>query len=246
MKVGKVLDSGKNKSRRGLLLGLAGLSAVAWGWQRFGVREAALKFQPIPDLPGWRLAETGAVSGGGATDAVFLGIGDETSKPLAPEILCETLYSRPGPGVAVAVFTDINCPNCRSLEAKLAARTDGLTLTWLQLPRLGPGSVVAARVAVAASLLGGVPPSPPGALRGTGVASLVRFHAARARIAPEALEAEVDSLRVTEILEIHAGAAETLGVWGTPAMTIGKTLVMGDMSEDRLDQLLEMEHPACG
>ena len=245
MKIGKLLADPQSNSKRGLLLGLAGLSAVAWGWQRYVHRAADLGFTPIPGLTGWRQVETGAISGGSAADAVFLGIGADAITPLPAQNLCDTLYTTTGTGLPVAVFTDINCPNCRSLEAKLATRQDRLSLNWLQLPLLGPASVTAARVSIAASLLNGAPAPPPQGLRGTGLSALIRHHANRAGLDPEALSAEIESARVTTILNTHASTAETLGIWGTPALTIGKTLVMGDVSLDVLDQLLAMEHPAC-
>lgn len=245
MKIGKLLEKPQSKSRRGLLLGLAGLSAVAWGWQRYVHRTPDLGFTPIPGLPGWRQAETGAVSGGSAAGAVFLGIGEDAITPLPAENLCDTLYTASGTGRPVAVFTDINCPNCRALEAKLAARRDQLSITYLELPLLGPSSVAAARVSIAASLLSGTSSPPPQALRGNGLPALIRHHAERLNLDPEALTQEIETPRVSATLKAHASAAETLGIYGTPGMTIGKTLIMGDVAPDVLDQLLTMDHPSC-
>ena len=58
-------------SRRGLLIGLGGLVAIAWGWQRFGVNRGMAKRTEIDGLPGWSKIETGAVTalGGSATGA---------------------------------------------------------------------------------------------------------------------------------------------------------------------------------
>lgn len=243
---GKGLADAKNKSRRGLLLGLAGLSAVAWSWQKFRRSEQSLSFVPISGLPGWQRAETGAVSRGSATDAVFLGLGDDTIVPLPPEKLCETLYPRPGAGLPVAVFTDINCPNCRSLETKLAARRDRLSITYLELPLLGPLSEAAARVSIAAHLLSGMPSEPPHSLRGAGISAVIDFHAKRTGLDPAILGDKMDLPAVDAFLALHASTAEALGVWGTPAMTIGKTLIMGDVSSATLDALLETDHPICG
>ncbi len=245
MKIGKLLNAPQNKSRRGLLLGLAGLSAVAWGWQRYIHRTPELSFLPISGLPGWRQAETGAISGGSTMDAVFLGIGEDVVTPLPPERLCDTIYTATGTGRPLAVFTDINCPNCRSLEAKLATRANQLSISWLQLPLLGPSSVAAARVSIASQLLSGAPSAPPQTLRGNGMSALIRHHAERTGLAPATLTHEIDSPRVTAILSTHASAAETLGVWGTPAMTFGKSLIMGDVATEVLDQLLVMDHPVC-
>ena len=36
-------------------------------------------------------------------------------------------------------------------------------------------------------------------------------------------------------------AAETLGVWGTPGFTIGRTFVLGDMRAEVLDLLIEQQ-----
>lgn len=234
------------RSRRGVLIGAAGLAAIAWSWQRFGVEKVNLAFEPIPRLDGWRQARTGSVSlGGSATNAVFLGIGEESATPLPPEALCETLYANGQPGLPIAVFTDINCPNCRSLEAKLDTRKDGLSIRYLQLPLLGPGSETAARVAIASEILSGIPAEPPRNLRGSGLQALLRAHAERTGLEVDELRAEMDTPAVDARLAIHRGAAETLGIFGTPAMTIGKTLVIGDVSSETLDELLAMAHPAC-
>ncbi len=184
--------------------------------------------------------------GGSATDAVFLGIGEDRSDPLPPDQLCATLYPTGPNRRPVAVFTDINCPNCRSLEAKLDARRDTLRVTYLQLPLLGPGSELAARVAVASEVLSGMPAEPPKALRGSGLAALIRYHANRTGLDPAKLEESLDHPDVTVRLARHRAAADTLGVFGTPALTIGKTLVMGDIPADTLDDILALDQRGCG
>ncbi len=235
----------KNKTRRDLLLGLAGLGAVAWGWQRYLDRQIEPSFSPLPGLPGWRQLDTGTVSAGSPGDAVFLGIGESAPAPLPAENLCDLLYATPGRGLPVAVFTDINCPNCRSLESKLATRRDALAITWLQLPLLGPQSEAAARAAIAAEVLSGRPGEPATALRGTGLLPVIRYHARRAGLEETAVAKAMEAPEVTAILERQIAAAETLGIYGTPAMTIGKTLVMGDVPLATLDRLLTMDHPVC-
>ncbi len=233
-------------SRRRVLIGAAGLAAIAWSWQRFGVENVNLAFEPIRGLDGWRQARTGSVSlGGNATTAVFFGIGEESATPLPPEALCDTLYTSLRPGLPVAVFTDINCPNCRSLEAKLGTRREGLSIRYFQLPLLGPGSEVAARAAIASELLSGVPAEPPRNLRGSSLASVIRAHAERTGLETEELREEMDKPAVDARLAIHQGAAEALGIFGTPAMTIGRTLVIGDVPPETLDELLGMVHPEC-
>ena len=48
--------------RRNVLL-LGGLVAVAAGWQAFGVRGSRLELLPMEQVPGWRFASVGGVSG---------------------------------------------------------------------------------------------------------------------------------------------------------------------------------------
>lgn len=244
----------KRVSRRGLLGLVAGLAAVAWGWQRFGVRPLPFDFGDIPGLPGWRVLETGPVTGrGSATGAVFAGIGAEAApEPLPPERLCQVLFGDPAPGrMLVAVFSDFFCPNCRDLDARLAARlsdpASGIALTRHQLPLLGPASELAARAALAAGLQGGS----------------ARFHARLAAtpfrptldhfartadaagLNPGRLLLDMNGPEVDRKLGDSAAAAQTLGVWGTPGLVVGRTLVMGAIRDDDLDRLIALERQAA-
>ena len=154
--------------------------------------------------------ETGAISAGSPADAVFLGIGDEAPTHLSPKALCAHLYPNGDTG-AVTLFTDVQCPNCQSLDAKLQARRDRIRLNRIELPLLGPRSETVAK----------------------------------ARLA-QALNVESESPEVAAQLARNHAAAETLGIWGTPALTIGKSLVIGDLSPDQLDDLIDMDHGRCG
>ena len=183
---------------------------MAWGWQWYLSRTAKITFVPIPGLDGWRQVETGAISAGSPADAVFLGIGDEAPTQLSPKALCAHLYPN-GDTDTVTFFTDVQCPNCQSLDAKLQARRDRLRINRIELPLLGPRSETVAK----------------------------------ARLA-QALNVESESPEVAAHLARNHAAAETLGIWGTPALTIGKTLVMGDLSPDQLDDLIDMDHGRCG
>lgn len=235
-------------SRTGIPAILACLVAIAVGWQWYVARPESLVFTPIADLEGWQRLEFDGITRprGTATSAALVGIGAEEVAKLAPEDLCDLLYPNSGEGIPVAVFTDAFCPNCQSLEAKLAARDNRLNLTWIDLPIRGPRSESTARIAVAAALFGDVPEGSRGSTQFRGFADLVRHHAGRAGLDPEVLRDAMASPEVDRILDANAAAAETLGVWGTPAMTIGKTLVLGDLPSETLDQLLSMPHAACG
>lgn len=234
-------DPSPKRARRDLFIGLGGLIAVAAGWQMFGVREGPLRFVPLPGVEGWQLAETAAITApvGGAAGAVLAGIGETRVQPLAVSALCDVLYQSDGQGVPVAVFSDFFCPNCRTLDARLARRTD-LAITWHQLPLLGPASEVMAKALMAADAQGGyvamrdallARPFRPGPRMILDAAGAAGLDAAR-------VQAETDDARTAERLAQTAAAGETLAVWGTPAFTIGRTLVMGSVSEAQIDQLV--------
>ena len=231
--------------RNGLLL-LAILAALAAGWQLWLAQDDDLAFAPVEGLPGWRQVAFDGITdpGGSATGAVLAGIEATERRDLSPADLCAVLYPATGQGVPAAIFTDANCPNCRSLEAKLATRTDRLNLTRLQLPLLGPGSETAAQAEIAAGLLGVTLDATP---RGRGADAMFWQGAVAAGIDPAAFSETMDSPEVARTLATHAAAADTLGVWGTPALTLGTTLVMGDVPADTLDRLiaLEQDRPRC-
>ena len=235
-------------SRRGLLIGAAGLAAVAWSWQTFGVRRVNFAFEPIPGLDGWQIGQAGELTrpGGNATSAVFFGIGAPEITPLPASRLCETLFRTATAGRQVAVFTDAYCPNCRIMDPMLASRSD-LALTWHELPLLGDASEAAARALTAADLQGGYL-ALKRQLLGTAFAPIP------SRIARAATAAGLDADRLIRDMEGDAvaarltetrGAAQTLGIWGTPAIVIGTSVVMGRLRRDDLDHLLSLPLGTC-
>lgn len=236
-------------SRRDLFLGVGALAAVAAGWRLFVNRSKPLEFEPIPGLDGWRQTHSGDLTsiGGNASSAVLAGIGDENITPLSKNGLCPALYQNRKGGVPVAVFSDFYCPNCRTLDARLAARTD-LAITWHQLPLLGPSSEIVARALMAADLQDGYV-----ALRDQLLATPFRpmLHsileaAINAGLDAETLGHQMHQSTVQTRLAETRSAAETLGIFGTPSFTIGRTLAIGAMDSDQIDELVNAEREtAC-
>lgn len=245
------METGKTNRRSLLALGL-GLTAVAAGWQLWIGRDKPLVFEAIPNLPGWRRIAFEGIStpGGTAANAVFVGLdASETLSPLSPDSLCAALYPTQGKGIPTAVFTDVNCPNCASLEAKLKARSDVLDVNWHDLPLLGPTSENAARAMAAGDLQENgaafrqtILSSSPGRLR----PGVLRQLAQKSGMDAERLLADMDGPAVKANLTNARRAAETLGIWGTPGFTIGRTFVLGDMREDVIDQLVLDETKRTG
>ena len=228
-------------SRRNLVVILAGLIAISAAWQVYLVRPQAIEFDPIEGLSDWRQVAFSGVSVGvgSASGAVLVGIdAEDAPEQLTEAELCRVLYPATSDKPPVTVFSDANCPNCRSLEAKLAARSDRIFLRILHLPLLGPNSESAARAMLAAELQGMGAEFRNEFLRQGSAPHLLGRIATASGVDATQLMREMNGPEVAAHLLTSRRAAETLGVWGTPALTIGKTLVMGDMSGPTLDRLI--------
>ena len=177
---------------------------------------------------------------------MFLGLGDTPVEPLPAARLCGALYRAPDPGTQVAVFTDAFCPNCRIMDPMLAARDD-LAITWHDLPLLGPNSERVARALIAAHLQG------KGTVFRKAIAEAMfrpspRFFtdaATSAGVDAARLLADMENDVVTTRLAETRATGETLGIWGTPAIVIGKTVIMGRLDSEALDRLLSLPLGAC-
>jgi predicted DsbA family dithiol-disulfide isomerase len=237
--------------RRTILGGVALLAAPVILFRAVAERGGAeFAFAPIPGLPGWRRLYAGGVSAG-AVDP-FAGLrapGDAPPPaPFPPGDLCAALFGNPPlDTLPLAAFSDYYCPWCRDLTVRLAAREDpGLHLAWHELPLLGEASLGAARAALAADLQGAYPAFQARLLRAS-------FQPTDAYLTDLARSLGLDSARlladaggeaVARRLHTSARAAATLGIGATPALVVGRTLVLGAIPEDRLNALLALERAA--
>ena len=223
--------------RRDLLLGTLALVGIAAGWQVFVGRPRQFDFRAIPGAPGWVMAETGDISAPSSTAFLTLGQGDEPPAPLSPDRLGEVLYRGRSPE-HIAVFSDFFCPFCRTLTTRLASRLD-IPVIWHELPLLGPPSVIAARAAVAADLQGGYAAF-VAALSDRGfrpTPAHMGIVATAAGLDGERLERDIEGPEVAGRLLVTRRAAETLGIYGTPAVAAGRRIVLGEISLAELDML---------
>lgn len=152
-------------------------------------------------------------------------------------------------GVTVVVFTDYQCAVCRidhaGVERMAAARPD-VHFVFKEWAILGPASRRAARVALAATYQERYPEARDALMRvsvadqGTMSAALVR--------------AGVDLTRLSQDLVRHGGEIDrelartsrqafSLGLRGTPAYLIGRRLVVGRLSESKLQRLIARAEP---
>lgn len=209
-------------------------------------RWGGLDFEALERPPGFRrLASDGAVTAAAIDPFVGLTSSAERTVPSCTGLFDVTAM----PGIIpVASFPDYDCAYCRVLEPRLDA-LDGVRITRHELPLLGDGSVLAARVALAAGLQGPYAP----------------FHAALMRTprpSPDAivriatdldlprLQTNMDGPAVAEALARTDLVAALLEFYATPSLVVGRTLAIGAIGRATLDRLIARERgdgpvPSC-
>lgn len=194
---------------------------------------------------------------GGATTGVvdpFTGIGrllPTPAEPAAEEPIsaCLALFGTKDwdtQMLPVAIFSDFNCPFCKSFEARLIKLADGgapIRLIWHEMPLLGSGSLRAANAVLAGQFLGVEAAARrylwSHSLR-PGPVALERM-ADALNISAESLKREITSARVRQALSKSLNLGSRMGVYGTPATVFGRTLVMGEVKDADIRKLIKLE-----
>ena len=244
-------------SRRAVVLGL-GAAALSGGLATFWSRRTpGFSFQPLENVPGFRRIARGQTSG--SLD-VFAGLASNGTGDAAVAIRARDLGHNPCPAlfpkgvvadrVPVASFSDYNCPYCRILTAQLRAiettsRTP-ITVTWHELPLLGPTSQVATRAALVADAQGAYAEFHQRLMRTRFVpnASYLAVLARDLNIDPDRLIADMEGAVVGDRNTDALALARVFGIPGTPALVVGRTLVIGQIAPPRLKALIALEAKA--
>jgi len=233
--------------RRRDLLVIGGLVGTAVAIPPYLRRRAdVFEFQPLEGFAGYRRLEWGSIS---ASFDVFAGLSEPAEPYQFPEPpFCDALFGTTDwtePSLPVAVFGDVNCPNCAAFESRLARiqRDTKITVIHHQLPLLGPSSERAARLILAAGLQGSADvvyqdllgsvlrPGPVGA----------RAVATRHGLDGDRLWEDANGPQVADLLGKALGLGAALGIPGTPSSMIGRTLAIGALSDQDLIRLIELE-----
>ena len=188
----------------------------------------------IPNMPGFRKIGDGSISAAGFDP--FLGV-DPNRIPPSPLIgtISDNLHYEQGGGVPVAEFTDYNCPYCKILAEDVHAleETGAITLSLHHLPLLGDDSVAASRVALSVG--------DPMFHRDL-MSSRFRVTGDYARRLAQDQNRDIGPITQGDA---HIGRSKALaarfGIIGTPALVVGRTLVIGQISAPRLSRLVEIE-----
>lgn len=147
--------------------------------------------------------------------------------------------------IAVVEFSDYNCPYCRRSLAdvkKLLEANKDVKVIIKEFPILGPGSLEAAKLALAANR--------------QGADKYLAFHealmshkgrvdkatalaiAAKAGLDVKKLEQDAEDPKIEQALRRNMALAEALGINGTPGFVIGENLIPGAVGYERLNAIV--------
>jgi len=230
--------------RRAILGMLAAGAALAFGPPVIRrLRAPDLTYQPLPGLPGFRKLSGGDVSGG---DPMLIGLEDGAAAA-SPDEICAHLFRADASTdtVPIAYFSDARCIYCRVLSPVLheIAETGPVRITWHELPLLGRPSRRAAKASLAARRQGAYRTFHD-RLMGTPIVpndAYLRRIAADAGIDADQLLRDMASDAVATDLARTARIARAFGFYGTPALVIGRTAVLGAVDKHQLRRLIEAE-----
>ena len=234
--------------RRRTALALLGIGAAVFTLPPLvrRLRAPDLAFEPLPGVPGFRRVSGGNVSGG---DPAMVGL-DNGPQDIPQQDICTDLFEAGTPPglVPIAYFSDARCVFCRALSPMLheIADSDPVRITWHELPLLGPASHRAARASLAARRQGAYRVFHD-RLMGTPVVpndAYLRRIAADAGIDADRLLRDMGSDAVTDQLARTARLARLFGFYGTPALVVGRTALLGSVEKWQLRRLVEVERTA--
>ena len=164
----------------------------------------------------------------------------------------EVVLGNPEGKVTLVEFFDYNCTYCRRAEAdikKLLSDDPNLRLVLRQFPVLGPGSVEAAKVAVALQMTAPDKYSEfhdamleePGQTNGDKALAV----AASIGLDPAVLKVRVDSDEVKQTINESYDLAGKLNLTGTPSFVTHKEVIVGAVGYDTLKSKLDALASAC-
>ena len=242
--------------RRAFLAGGVGLVA-AWviGVPRLLVsRRSTLTFRDLPGLAPFRMLEaSGALSGARSLLAGLdaPNVAPASEQELTAEVVanpCAALFGKEAdPRLAVAFFSDFNCPNCRVLNATLtdydAKHPGTIRIVRHELPLLGTASTIASKAVLAADLQGGYAAMHDRLMRAQMVTDLtyVVTMAESVGLDGQRLVADMQTPEIATALDRSRAIARLFGFYGTPSTVIGRSVFLGAISAADVEQIIETE-----
>ena len=244
-------------SRRAILSLLAG-AAVVYGGVKLAplAFEADLEFTDLNDPEGFRSFGGGDYSSG--SFAPFIGLSTDAEAEPAQLVteqdvradICGSLYGQLGPPdnrIRIAAFSDYYCPFCRVQTRNLAAMaeqySDRMAVAWHELPLLGDASEAAARAALAARRQGRYVEFQEQLIRTPFAANEAYIETLSANIGVDhaMLVQDMASDALTREMQTSKMLYRIFRFVGTPAMVIGRTAAMGQISDRQILAIVSSE-----
>jgi len=155
------------------------------------------------------------------------------------------------PTATIVEFFDFRCPYCKRMVPVMAEllRTDReLRVVLIDIPILGPASVVAARAALAAQRQGRYVEMHDALMgfRGEPTEASVMQLAAGLGLDQDRLRRDMADPAIAQRLDANIRLAQSLGVQGTPAYVIGTELLPGAVPLDQLREAVKRARKAPG
>ncbi|RKF12280.1 hypothetical protein D6850_18825 [Roseovarius spongiae] len=242
------------EGRRNTLAVLATVAAAYAGFRYFpDLGSTELNFEDVQDPRGFRRLSAGESSSGFDLFIGMNAMGPDSLAGAEARVrtdICGALYGDDLPEtqvVPVAFFTEYYCPYCRVQTRTLAVldarRDSNLRVIWHELPLLGESSEVAAKAALAAKRQGAYVAFHERLMRSSFVATPEYLQALAQDIGVDydRLALDMQSGSVARELENSAALARVFGIFGTPALIIGRTIIQGQVDEKTILRVAEME-----
>jgi protein-disulfide isomerase len=154
----------------------------------------------------------------------------------------------PKGSVTLVEFFDYSCPHCKHSEpaVKSALEQEGaggaLRVVYKELPILGPGSLYAARAALAAQKQGKYAAFHSALMDSPAIDEpTVQQIAKDAGIDVARMLKDMDGPDITQAIEANSRLAADLDIQGTPAFIIGGQLLPGGVDSNMLSALIGIE-----
>ncbi len=149
----------------------------------------------------------------------------------------------PSGDVTVVEFFDYRCPYCKQMEpgiAKLLKDDPKIRFVHKELPVLGPDSIFASKVALAAAKQGKYEAFRAAMMttRGSINQDVILKVADRAGLDVTRIKADMADPEIDAIIQKNLRLAEALDINGTPAFVVGNSLTPGAVEIDTLKRLV--------
>lgn len=243
--------------RRNVLIGLAslalGISALRYGRAYL---EPFPEFENLDEPKGFR-----QISGGPSSSGIdpWIGIESPTKQERLVTVaevradICNALFGSPNMDqdtVPIASFSDYYCPYCRIQTKRLAELAEemgsSVRVAWHELPLLGDTSTLAAKAALAAKRQNAYLQFHERLISSPFQATTEYLKALADSIGVDhkRLVSDMNSEAVLREIDTSSALSEIFAFIGTPAMVIGRTVVQGQISDQTLRRLVELEKSA--